>query len=156
MINEKQKQLVKEAKKWLGTPYHSGARLKNIGVDCGQLLIDVYEKAGLLKPDECNPGYYSPEWHLHRSEEKYLKWVEKFCKKVEPPYLPGDIAVFQFGRCVSHGALVLEWPILIHAYIGYGVILSDVNEALLCKNNGESRLKGVYRWADFLEDTQHI
>ena len=48
-IAEKQNELVHEIKSWLGTPYHSGAKLKNIGVDCGQLLIAVYEKAGLLE-----------------------------------------------------------------------------------------------------------
>ena len=155
-IAEKQNELVHEIKSWLNTPYHSSAKIKGIGVDCGQLLIAVYEKVGLLKQGECNPGYYSTEWHLHRSEEKYLKWVEKFCVKVNPPYQPGDIALFQFGRCISHGAMVIDYPLLIHAYIGYGVIESTINEALLCRRNGKSRLKGVYRWAEFSAGTRRI
>lgn len=153
MITDK---LIAEAKSWLGTPYHSGAKLKGIGTDCGQLLIAIYENVGLLKPGECNPGYYSPEWHLHRSEEKYLYFVQKFCKKVEEPYQAGDIALFQFGRCISHGAIIISYPKLIHAYIGYGVIESTIDEALLCKRSGKSRLKGVYRWAGFLADTRRI
>ena len=44
---------------------------------------------------------------------------------------------------------MIDYPLLIHAYIGYGVIESTVNEALLCRKNGKSRLKGVYRWAEF-------
>jgi hypothetical protein len=33
--------------------------------------------------------------------------------------------VFRFGRTYSHGAIVVEWPIVIHAYIPHGVLLSD-------------------------------
>ena len=140
--------VVEKAKGWLGTPYHSQAKVKGAGVDCVWLLIAAFEEAGILKQGEYNPGYYSPEWHLHRSEEKYLHGVHLFCDKVEPPYQPGDIALFKFGRCVSHGAIVVKWPVIIHAYIGLGVIQSRINEAILCKNNGESRLHGVYRWRD--------
>ena len=80
----------------------------------------------------------------------------KILRKGKSPYQSGDIALFQFGRCISHGAMIIDYPLLIHAYIGYGVIESTINEALLCRKNGESRLKGVYRWAGFLADTQHI
>jgi cell wall-associated NlpC family hydrolase len=38
---------------------------------------------------------------------------------------PGDFVVFRFGRTYSHGAIVVEWPIVIHSYIPHGVLLSD-------------------------------
>ena len=38
---------------------------------------------------------------------------------------PADFVVFRFGRTFSHGAIVVEWPIVIHAYIPHGVLLSD-------------------------------
>lgn len=137
--------VIEEAKTWLNTPYHGGAKIKGIGVDCGQLLIAVYENVGLLTAGECSPGHYSNEWHLHRSEEKYLGWVEKFCDPVTGEPQPGDIALFKFGRCVSHGGIVLEYPTIIHAYIGLGVVMSNINEAILCYENGKSRLYGIYR-----------
>lgn len=134
------------AREWLGTPYHSGARIKGIGVDCGQLLIAVYETEGSLAPGECSPGIYSNEWHLHRSEEKYLSWIIKYCDRVsESEAKEGDIALFRFGRCVSHGGIVTEWPHVIHAYVGQGVIESDIHEAMLCDKSGHSRLYGIYR-----------
>lgn len=135
--------IIEAAKSWLGTPYHSGARLKNTGVDCGMFLLEVYEAAGVVP--HIDPGQYSPEWHLHRSEEKYLAWIEKYCDQITGEPHPGDIALFKFGRCVSHGGIVVEWPKIIHAYVGMGVIVSDVNEALLCDKRGESRLYAVYR-----------
>jgi cell wall-associated NlpC family hydrolase len=129
---------------WLNTPYHSMAKIKGVGVDCAQLLIGVYEEIGILPLGEIAPGAYTHDFHLHRSEEKYLYWVEKYCYKITAPK-PGDIALFKFGRCISHGAIVLDWPLVIHAYVGYGVILSNYDDAILKDNCGKSRLFGLYR-----------
>jgi cell wall-associated NlpC family hydrolase len=143
-IVKKQQAVIAEARTWLKTPYHSGARLKGIGVDCGQFLIGVYENAGIIQPGECNPGYYPHEIHLHRSEERYLEWILKYCDPVENP-LPADIAMFKFGKSSSHSAIIIEWPQVIHAYVRFGVIASDAGEALLCNDDGSSRLTGFYR-----------
>ncbi len=140
-----QEKVVQEAMTWLKTPYHSGARIKGVGVDCGQILIAVYEAAGVLQPGECNPGDYIPDRHLHRSEEKYLEWINRYCERVDGAPEPGDIAMFHFGRSNSHSAIVIKWPLVLHAYVRLGVILSNVNEALLNDDSGRSRLRGVYR-----------
>lgn len=136
---------VAESLLWMRTPHRNGARVKGAGVDCAQILIAVYESAGVLDPGECNPGPYPADFALHRSDQSYLAWVEKYCDPVDGLPLPGDIAVFHFGRSVSHAGIVLEWPRIIHAYVGLGVIISDMNEAILCDKKGASRLKGIYR-----------
>lgn len=143
-LTRKQQAVIDQAQTWLNTPYHPGARLKGIGVDCGQLLIGVYEGAGIIKPGECEPGYYPREIHLHRSEERYLEWILKYCVPVDTPR-PADIAMFKFGKSSSHSAIIIEWPQIIHAYVRFGVIVSDANESLLCNDDGSSRLTGFYR-----------
>ena len=135
---------VAEAKTWLNTPYHHMGKIKGVGVDCGQFLIAVFENIGHLKPGEVNPGYYPPDWHLHRDEERYLGWIKSRCRKVTEAE-PGDIALFKFGRCVSHGGIVIAWPRIIHAYLDYGVIISSIDEPLLTDGKGRSRLEGIYR-----------
>ena len=40
-----QERVRSEALTWLGTPYHHQGRVKGVGVDCGQILIAIYEKA---------------------------------------------------------------------------------------------------------------
>ena len=138
--------IVREAEKWLGTPYHHHARVMGAGVDYGQFIIAVYEESGVLKKGEVNTGYYSPEWHLHRSEELYLKWITKYCSEVPVcSASSGDIAVFQYGRCVSHAGLVTKWPYIIHAYLNIGVCEMLVWDALLRYPDGRSRMKGIYR-----------
>jgi len=76
-------------------------------------------------PREYRPPQDSVQWHLHRSEELYLNEIEKFVTETEAPPQPADFIVFRFGRTFSHGAIVVEWPIVIHAYIPHGVLLSD-------------------------------
>lgn len=137
---------VEIAKTYLNTPYHSGAKIKGVGIDCGQLLIAVHEDAGLLEIGECDPGYYSFEWHLHKHEEIYLTLVKRYCDIVYDDTQPGDIALFKFGKCVSHGGIMIDETKLIHAYVGMGVIISGISESLLCYKNGKSRLYGIYRF----------
>jgi cell wall-associated NlpC family hydrolase len=48
----------------------------------------------------------------------------RYARPVAAPE-PGDIALFRFGRTYSHGAIVTEWPRLIHAYWSIGVVWGD-------------------------------
>lgn len=138
-MNEKEKYerelVIKIAKEYLRTPYHHYGTVKGAGVDCLTLIIGIFKEAGLLR-DVIVPKY-SHEWHLHHSEEKYLNGLLKYSQEVEKPQ-PGDIALWKFGRCYSHGAIVIEWPIIIHAYIGKGCVLEDVQTATWLNKIGES------------------
>lgn len=133
--------VVQAALAWLGTPYHHQGKIKGAGVDCAQLLVAVFHEAGML-PD-IDVGYYPHDWHMHRSDEKYLGWVEKYAHRVDTPK-PGDVALFKFGRCISHGAIVIEWPRVIHAYIRQGCVLADANDGEL-----DGRLDSFWSlWSD--------
>lgn len=132
--------LVHEALSWIGTPYHHMGRVKGAGTDCGMFLLQCLENVDLIK--HVDVGYYPIDWHLHRSQEKYLGWVEKYCQPVrrkETGPLPGDIVVYQFGRCISHGAMVVEWPKIIHSYVGLGVVMADAESEEMQK-----RQRGIY------------
>lgn len=128
--------VVTEALTWLRTPYHHIGRIKGAGVDCAMFLIEVYRTCGLI-PDII-PEPYPQDWALHRSEEKYLEWVEQYAHEVEAP-LPGDVVLYKFGRCVSHGGIVLSWPRIIHVYVGEGCVYADGEKGML-----EGRLAGFY------------
>jgi len=121
--------IIREARQWLGTPFHHQGRVRGVGVDCLQLLIGVYSAVGLMA--EIDVGPYPWDWHFHKSEQRYLKGMKKHAKKVAKP-LPGDAAMFTFGHCASHAAIVIDWPQCIHAYHGQGVVETDaVNGAEL-------------------------
>lgn len=110
--------VVQETLTWLSTPFHHAARIKGVGVDCAQLLIAVYHAAGLT-PD-IDPGYYAQDWFLHERRERIIEIVEQFMVPTSTPDC-GDVALFRYGRSVSHAAIIVEWPEVIHAYRGRAV-----------------------------------
>jgi cell wall-associated NlpC family hydrolase len=116
--------VVAEARSWLGTPYHNCADIKGAGVDCGMLLVRVFVDTGLCQPFEPRP--YSADWHLHRSEERYLGFILDHAVEVMEPQ-PGDLMVLRFGRCYSHGGIVTNVSPLtiVHAYFSARRVIEE-------------------------------
>ena len=119
--------VVAEARRWIGTPYHSEADILGAGVDCGMLIVRVFVDAGLVAPFDPRP--YPPDWHLHRSEERYLGFVFDRCHEVAEPE-PGDVIVFRYGRCFAHGGLVTRAEPLtfVHAFSPAGAVIEEALE----------------------------
>ena len=71
--------------------------------------------------------HYPHDWMFHRSEEVGLNLVATFADQIKQP-LPGDAAVWKFGRCYSHAGIVIDWPTIIHAYLPErGVVWGDAS-----------------------------
>jgi hypothetical protein len=132
--------IVAEARKWIGTPYHSCADVLGVGVDCGMLLVRVFVDLGLCKSFDPRP--YPDDWHLHRSEERYLGFIFEHCKEVLAP-MPGDVMVFRYGRTYSHGAIVTQsLPLaIVHAFQPAGVVFEETvqNNLVLCHPSRKPR-----------------
>jgi cell wall-associated NlpC family hydrolase len=128
------------AKTWLGTPYRSSGQKRgsNGGVDCANLPAAVYPEAGVVPAFPVE--FYPQDWHLHRSAERYLAQVLKFATELPEGELPkpGDMVVWKFGRCFSHGAIVVEWPRVIHAFIGGPCRFADAEKEHILKFVGEA------------------
>lgn len=83
----KAKNVISEAMTWLGTPYHHQGRVKGVGVDCGTLICEVYEKVGLM--DHLDPRPYPLDWHMHQLGQRYLEHIKNVCFEVGAPLQPG-------------------------------------------------------------------
>ena len=117
-----QDRIVAEARRYLDTPYHPGADVLGVGIDCAMLLVRVFCDTGLVPMIDPRP--YPPDWHLHRGEERFLGWIQDRANRVKNPE-PGDVALFRYGRCVSHGGIVdcIEPDVtMIHASLSAGVV----------------------------------
>jgi cell wall-associated NlpC family hydrolase len=114
------------AESWLRTPYHHMGRVKGGGTDCLMLLAEVYEAAGVIP--HLDVPFYAPDWHLHRDAERYLLGIMRYAREIDADPQRGDVAVFRFGRCFAHGAIVVSWPRLIHAWCDAGVVYADANQ----------------------------
>ena len=134
MLEEQQRQsVIDEAMTWLRTPHHNMSRLKGVGVDCGQFPIAVYSACGLM-PD-IKPERYAHDFHLHQNKEWYLSLAQSNGREFSGPPKKGDFVLYKIGRVFSHGAIVVEWPDVIHAAVGIGVILDKGNQGFLASRH---------------------
>ena len=117
----------REARAWLGAAYHHMARVRpdpargeRGACDCATLLCEVYHGAGLIPRVELE--YYPVDWNLHRDVERYLNRVREYARPGTTPGI-GDLALYRYGRTLSHGAIVVSpgWPHIIHALMNVGV-----------------------------------
>ncbi len=138
--------IVKTAIGWLNTPYEDNAMARCYGVDCAHLLLGVLIDAGLIGREEFNIPHYSNEWHLHRSEEKFVNNIEKVAEEVHGEPELGDFLLFQYGRCISHGAIYSGKKRVIHAYVDLGVIESSLDDIIFYDRKGRFRLRKIYRF----------
>lgn len=81
--------VVQEAMSWLKTPWHHHSRVKGAGVDCLQLLVAVYEAAGVCLPWAKKDDPYPIDCFLHEKESRYLPFVETFAHMIPGPPVEG-------------------------------------------------------------------
>lgn len=146
MSAEQRERVVAEALTWLRTPYHHRGRIKGVGVDCAMLLCEVYEAAGVTP--HIDPGPYASDWHLHHSDEVFLGWLQKYGREVDEPR-PGDVILWKYGRCFSHGAILCDNTYVAHSYLNHGVRLEHRNAHVFNLPNGGPRtVKYFSLWDD--------
>lgn len=133
---EQRERVVKIALSWQGTPYHHMGQVKGGGVDCLTLLEGVFREA-LLIPKITIP-HYPQDWMHHRDAERYLEGLLKYAREIPGEPQPGDIPVWKMGRCYSHGAIVIKWPMILHAQAGRNVTLEDAERATWLTHVGEN------------------
>jgi cell wall-associated NlpC family hydrolase len=141
--------VVAESVRWKGTPYHDNARIRGAGADCLTSIAGVFEGSGATPHIEI--PFYSKDWHLHKKDPRYLDGLLQYCD--EMPDLPkrrpkpADLMMWQFGPySFSHAAIVIEWPIVMHAYSGRPFGRENVEQALYLSKVFEiAELKGQPR-----------
>ena len=126
MTELEQRQLaVKEALSWIGTPYHMGACLKGVGVDCAFLVAGIYKAIGMISEDG-KVGIFSNDWFAHAKEEKYLLALLKHTRMIAETVLyrstqaqSGNLILTRAAnsKVYNHAGIVIIWPRVVHAII---------------------------------------
>lgn len=137
-LNDLRAAIVAEARSWLNTPYHHAAQIKGVGCDCAMFPAAVYHAMGLIGEPEFES--YPQDWNLHRSEERYLSMVETMARPVTGLPEAGDFVLWRWGRCFAHGAIVSQWPGIIHAVRGQGVVIDDASRNARLADPSRDRL----------------
>jgi len=118
-------QVVAAARLWLKTPWKHRSAVLGSGIDCARHLLETGVRSGMV--ERFDPSFYTADWHWHRNEERFLDVVREHTTEVsdtdapiamrEPGFSvrPGNVLIWQNGRTFSHGAIVGEWPMIVHA-----------------------------------------
>lgn len=141
---------ITEGLSWIGTPFRDCADIKGRdgAIDCAMLLTRSAVDTGLLTPFDPRP--YPPRWHLHNERERFLEWIEDKlgAHEVDQPQI-GDVVVWRFGRCFSHGAILINSAEVVHAYYAAGFCLvSRLDEPLLSSMPLAPKLKRPTKFYD--------
>lgn len=118
--------VIEEAISWLNTPFISEARVKGIGADCAEFPAGVFINAGLIAAFKVE--HLPAMWHLHATEEEYIKRISVHLTEFDGPPLPGDVALFHVKKAYAHSGIVVEWPNrIIHCLNRGGVQWGDAS-----------------------------
>ncbi len=120
--------VVAEARTWLRTPWAHRQKVKGVGVDCAQFPLAVYQACGLV--EAFDTGDYPRDWHIHRDQERFAPIVERFAREITHAEVkPGDLVLCKIGRVFSHGVIVLDWPLGVHAAVNERMVtLCDLSQ----------------------------
>jgi cell wall-associated NlpC family hydrolase len=131
ITDEQRRAIIAEAKTWLGTPFRARSMVKGAGCDCATFAVGVYRATGMLPEDFELPKQYSVHFGLHAEKPEELDFYLRFAREamLEIPAgeaKPGDLLVLNLARTWSHGGILLDWPMVIHAEERNGVRISNM------------------------------
>lgn len=128
MPDPRREAVISEALEWTGTPYVHMGQVKGAGCDCLTFIYCCYRNVGIVEEQEI--PFYRPDFMMHNVEETYLLGLLEHGHEVKAP-LPGDVAIFKWGRIYAHAGIVTDWPWMLHAAPAVGVVLARGNTGKL-------------------------
>lgn len=141
---------ITEALSWVGTPFKNCSDIKGRqgGIDCAMFLVRTFVDIGRLAPFDPRP--YPPGHMLHKDDERFIGWIEGklHFKPTGTPHV-GDCAVFFFGKCFSHGGVIINSEEIVHAYNKGGVCQTsrfDESELTYAWNNVRRPVRFYNSW----------
>ena len=117
------KNIVTQARTWLGTPWHHAARCKNAGVDCVGLLVGVLQEVGYPVQDFA-------AYDLGDQFSELLRRIELHADPVaDGDVRAGDILVFRARLMYNHCGWANGAGGVIHAWRSVGKVVEHPLDA---------------------------
>lgn len=119
-------QVVRVARRWVGTPFVEGQSLEGAGCDCAGLIRGLWRETVGAEPEAVPP--YAQDEPARRREETLLDMTRRHMTEVDLEYaLPGDLILYRLrdGGWAQHAAILVEGSAtrgrIVHAMSGHGV-----------------------------------
>lgn len=141
------KQVIDEARSWIGTRYQHQAGVKGLAVDCINLIVGVANAVGIVPPDFSMDRYSG--YGRSPDPKTLIGGCEQFLTRIDKAdAIPGDILVLRFEREPQHFAILSDDnpPRMIHAYASARKATEQIIDA-----DWASKIVAVYRFKG-LED----
>jgi NlpC/P60 family putative phage cell wall peptidase len=116
------KEVIAEARAWIGTPYRHQASRKGVGCDCLGLVRGVWRALYGAEP-EIAPAY-SPDWAEAGGTEALAAAAARHLVPVAvADAAPGDVLLFRWrpNLPAKHAAILVAENRLVHAHDGCAV-----------------------------------
>lgn len=110
------RQITRQARTYLGTPFHHAGRVKGVGVDCAGLVICVGHDLRLLHTDYTAYGRQPVGGTMTRLLNEQMDEVPLSEARA------GDVFLMRFRREPQHLAMKTSKGI-IHSYMGVGKVV---------------------------------
>ena len=125
---------VREARRWLGTPYEHQASCRGAGADCLGLIRGVWR--ALVGPEPVTVPAYTPDWGETDGSEYLLDaGALYFTPHPVDARQCGDVLLFRMRQrsVAKHLGILARAPeghaTLVHAYSGRGVVETPLTPA---------------------------
>jgi NlpC/P60 family putative phage cell wall peptidase len=114
--------IVREARRWIGTPYRHQASCRGAGCDCLGLVRGIWRALYGAEPERLPP--YTPDWAevagretLRDAAMRHLIEIDRTASR------PGDVLLFRpdLNGPAKHCAILSKPDRIIHAYWGRAV-----------------------------------
>jgi len=115
-------QIVAQARRWLGTPYHHQAALRGVGCDCLGLIRGVYRSFHGHEPEPVQP--YSPDWAEACGREQFAAAARRHLIECDDlVFDAGDVLLFRWRAHLpaKHAGIATGTTQMIHAQSGADV-----------------------------------
>lgn len=126
MVRATEKEIIKQAESWVGTPYCHGQYLKGVGADCAGLSVAVWKELEWL-PRQYKPPVVNRDWGLHNDVSAMAEEVTKFADRVVGELRVGDLLLFKNGKCAAHSGIYIGNNKMIHCTERRGVSMVNVS-----------------------------
>ena len=117
-VTKHRKEIIREARTWLGTPYKYGEEKKGICTDCSGMVMQVF---------------LAFDYRIPRNSAKQAE----YCRRIkESEIAPGDLVFFATGKDpekVSHVGIIVDEESFIHASSSKGVVISKLTNPWYAK-----------------------
>lgn len=136
--------VVRIARRWIGTPYRHQGSTRGVGCDCLGLIRGVWRELYGAEPED--PGPYGKDWAERSGEERLLAAAGRHfgVPLGQRERQPGNLLLFrwQAGMAAKHAGILSGPGRFIHAYEQAGVIESALVPGW------ERKIAGAFRFPE--------